>query len=260
VLHYKVLNHSTCSDWMVFIHGAGGSINTWKYQEDYFKNHYNLLLVDLRDHGLSKNLHRADSAYTFELITADLLEVLDLLFIQKASFITLSFGSVLIQHFALRYPERIERCVFAGGIFSGGWLLKSAVYAALLLNKVLPYSLMYSTFSYVLMPRKRNQLARKIYQQQAALLTPNEYLRWVALYDQFFELLHDFRTSHLPFPALVVMGDEDYVFLSAANSFVEIQPNMELSILTRCGHICNIEKPSDFNALVLDFLMVLRSN
>ena len=56
-LHYRMLgNVGDEKKWLVFIHGAGGSIATWNRQIDSLAPHFNLLLVDLRDHGQSKEI------------------------------------------------------------------------------------------------------------------------------------------------------------------------------------------------------------
>jgi pimeloyl-ACP methyl ester carboxylesterase len=118
----------------------------------------------------------------------------------------------------------------------------------------LPYSAMYRLFSYLLMPYKRNQLARKVYQQQAEIITQLAYMKWLGLYAEFFKLLKNFSTQSLSNEVLVVMGSDDYVFLNSAKRFVTNQPKAKLKILPKVGHICNIEAPHDFNELALDFL------
>ena len=57
LLHYEVIDQKPDAPWLVFVHGAGGSISTWKFQVEALAPHYRLLLVDLRDHGESKGHH-----------------------------------------------------------------------------------------------------------------------------------------------------------------------------------------------------------
>ena len=54
LLHYRIYDDSPNKEWLIFIHGAGGSIITWKYQIEAFRPFFKLLLLDLRDHGKSK--------------------------------------------------------------------------------------------------------------------------------------------------------------------------------------------------------------
>jgi len=239
-------------EWVVFIHGAGGSIATWKYQKIFFAKYYNLLLIDLRDHG-SSNVPTLDH-YSFALITEDVFKVLQLLKIEKAHFITLSFGSVLLQHFSMVYPQFVQSAIFAGGIFKPNTAIRLFVFLARVMNVFLPYKWMYSLFSYLLMPRNHHQKSRKIYQKQAAKLTPKAYMKWVGLYQEFFQLLDKFYGQALPFSALVIMGEEDYVFLKSAKLFSSKRREVVFKTLSHAGHICNIDQPEAFNEYAQSFL------
>ena len=159
-----------------------------------------------------------------------------------------------MQDFAARHPAYVQKIVFAGGIFKGTLAIRSFVHFARLLNVFLPYEKMYALFSYLLMPRQRNQKARRLYQMQARKLTQTEYLKWVGLYDEFFKLLRRFFRRALFNSSLIIMGGDDFVFLRGAMEFRRLQPLADLSILPKTGHICNIENPGAFNRLALDFL------
>ena len=239
---------------MVFIHGAGGSIKTWTRQVSSYASHFNLLLIDLRDHGQSKNIKPPHTSYDFEIISRDIKNVLDANEIERAHFVTLSFGSVLIQDFAARYPWFVDKVIFVGAVFTGGWMLRSFVYLAKFFNLFLSYSMMYRLFSYALMPRKENQFARRLYQTQAMKITQDEYMKWLGLYKEFFSLLKSFSNQKLSFPALIVMGATDYIFLKSACRFSSNQDQTTLRKIPEAGHIVNIEAPESFNKISLDFL------
>jgi pimeloyl-ACP methyl ester carboxylesterase len=238
---------------VVFIHGAGGSIATWNYQVQDFSEHFNLLLLDLRDHGESKFDH-GTSKYNFSIISEDILEVTDHLGIKSCWFVSLSFGSVLLQALSMRRPGLVSGAVMAGAIFKADLLIRTFVYSARFMNYFLSYSTMYSLFSYLLMPGDDHQLARRVYQRQAAKLTPHEYMKWVGLYGEFFRLLKKFWKQDMTFPVLVVMGREDYIFLPRARSFSENRTNVELLEVRGAGHICNIDMPDIFNQSAIRFI------
>ena len=88
MIHYTVYENKIASDWVTFVHGAGGSSSIWFKQIRDFKKHYNVLLLDLRGHGHSKpTLKDAfKQKYTFSSIANDILEVLDHLKIEKSHF------------------------------------------------------------------------------------------------------------------------------------------------------------------------------
>ncbi|WP_420318479.1 alpha/beta fold hydrolase [Ekhidna sp.] len=254
LLNYDIHLRNESSEWVVFIHGAGGSITTWKHQMDDFKNRFNVLAIDLRDHGGSKNIQPGYESYNFNIVVKDIKNVLDHIGIVRAHFVTLSFGSVLMQAIYERHSSVVQSMVLIGGIFNANWMIKGFVHLARLLNVFLPYSSMYRIFSYLLMPKKNHQLARRVYQWQARKLTQHEYLKWLGLYREFFILLRSFHQQEINVPTLILMGDEDYLFLPSALSFAKGKSKVEIKKVEEAGHICNIEKPKEVNRIILDFL------
>jgi pimeloyl-ACP methyl ester carboxylesterase len=258
MLHYEKHLCDQKAEWIVFLHGAGGSLKTWNYQIPAFREEYNLLLLDLRDHGNSPQ-GSDHTTYKFEIIASDIFEVLDHLGITKAIFMSLSFGSVLLQDISIRRPGLIQTSIMAGGIFKANFLIRSYVYLARLLNLILSYHQMYRLFSWLLMPGKNHQVSRRIYQMQARKLDTAAYLRWVSLYGEFFHLLDRFYNQTIFFPTMVIMGAQDYIFLTAAKKFVFRKTNnVNLQILENAGHICNIDQYEAFNKQVLNYLQELR--
>jgi pimeloyl-ACP methyl ester carboxylesterase len=246
MINFNVIPNPESNIWIVFIHGAGGSIRTWKYQVEALQHHAKLLMLDLRDHGASETINPSPIQYDFE-------EVMDHLEIEKAHFITLSLGSVLIQDLSMRYPTYIGKVVMAGGVFNANIILKFFIQAAKTLNKILPYPMMYRLCSYILMPRKRNQISRKIYQREAQKLSREAYMRWVSLSKYFIKLLKHFFKVKSSFENLIIMGGQDYVFLSGARKYASNQPKSTLIVIPAVGHICNIDGRNVFNEHVIQF-------
>lgn len=254
MLHFEVHRKKNNAPWIIFIHGAGGSAAAWQRQWEFFKTDFNLLALDLRDHGQSKHIKPEKNTYTFDLIAEDILEVIENLDIQKAHFITLSFGSVLMQDLSMRKPELVDKVVMAGGIFRGNWAIKTFVHLARFFNLFLSYEQMYSTFSYLLMPKERHQISRRVYQIHARKITNQEYLKWLGLYSTFFSTLKRFYYQPIPFETQVIMGEDDYIFLKAAKDFTAIHEKVSLTLLPKAGHICNIDQADAFNQKVMAFL------
>ena len=85
---------------LVFVHGVSGSSSAWLSYETIFENKYNVLLYDIRGHGLSKKYPKyAD--YAIENFANDLEELLKYLQIKKFILITNSFGGII----GLKYIE-----------------------------------------------------------------------------------------------------------------------------------------------------------
>src|SRR5690606_470306 len=118
MLYSKVFSHSVSKEWVVFIHGAGGSSAVWFKQLKDFKEKYNLLLIDLRGHGKSADLPQAiyNEEYTFEGVTKDVIEVLDHLHIPPAHFMGVSLGTIIVRQLAELERWRVKSLVMAGAV------------------------------------------------------------------------------------------------------------------------------------------------
>lgn len=242
------------AEWLVFIHGAGGAVETWKYQVDAFAPYFNLLLLDLRDHGKSKNIEPHYEEYDFRVVTQDILQVVDHHGIKEANFMSLSLGSILLQQVDIARPKLIKRQVMAGGVFKATLKMKVFMHSAKVLNFILPYHIMYKLFSWIVLPKKNHRFSRMIFRVQSKKLTPKEYLKWIGLYNHFFKVLKVYFYRPVDKMSLIVMGDQDHVFFTAAKKFAKVQEEVSMKIMENCGHVCNIEQPHVFNKMALEFL------
>lgn len=255
MLNYTVIDQNTSDQWLVMIHGAGGNTKTWQYQISAYQPYFKILLLDLRGHGESRGLQPDYDRYNLDLVINDILQVIDHLHIQQASFVSLSMGSFLMQHLIFKRPVLVQKCVMAGAVIIATKQIKFFTKLALNLNHVFTYKQMYRIFSKLLMPKQSHALSRRMYMIQAEKLTKKEYVRWLGLYDEFFGLLKRFSDWHIPFPTLLVMGADDYVFLPGAKRFSTLQANVSLVVIPDSGHICNIDQREIFNNVSLSFLL-----
>ena len=118
MLNYYLYSHTTSTEWVTFVHGAGGSSSIWFKQVRDFKKHFNVLILDLRGHGDSKPTLKDTfkAKYTFDSITADIVEVIDHLKIKKSHFIGISLGTILIRNLAEKRPELVKSMIMGGAI------------------------------------------------------------------------------------------------------------------------------------------------
>lgn len=258
MLNYVVHEHSTDAPWLVFIHGAGGSLATWKYQVKVFRKHYNLLLIDMRDHGRSKNIQPAYKKYDFDIITDDILHVIEHLKIRKAHFLSLSLGSIILQELHDRRPELIRSMIMAGGVFKADWKIHFFAHTGKFFSFFIPFRWIYDIFSLIVMPRKNHQPSRHLFRSQSRKLSPKEFLKWLGLYRHFFRVVKHFYHKKLETVSLIISGGQDHVFLDAAKRYASKQAHLaKLVIIENCGHVCNVEQAKRFNEEVMHFLTQL---
>jgi len=256
MLYYKTYNHPSSEEWIVFIHGAGGSSSIWYKQIREFKEEYNLLLIDLRGHGRSaesfRNLWKDE--YTFEAVTKDILEVLDHLQIPPAHFMGVSLGTILARQLAELAPERVKSMVMAGAVVRLTFTSRLLVHLGNAFKSVVPYMWLYKLFAWIIMPRRHHAESRNLFIREAKRLCQKEFIRWFKLTKEVNPLMRYFKEKELSIPTLYVMGEEDIMFLEPVKKLVNAHKLSFLKVIKSCGHVVNVEQPEIFNQLSLQFL------
>src|SRR5690554_403402 len=254
LLYYEVYKLSADKPWMVFVHGAGGSIKTWQKQVSFFKEKFNLLVVDLRDHGESKDVAVSEKRFGFDSISDDVIRVMDELEIAEAHFVGVSMGSIIIRYIEKHQPHRVSSVVLAGGIFKMSRKIKILTAVAKSLTRLLPFQTLYRLFALVLLPRNNHAASRRVFIREAQKLQAKEARKWLGLIGKLNTTLAEMFNERIHAPCLIVMGGQDHVFLQPAKDYVARYNEVFLEIIDRCGHVCNIESPKEFNIRCLDFI------
>jgi pimeloyl-ACP methyl ester carboxylesterase len=269
VLHYRTYALDPQRDWVVLVHGAGGSSSIWFRQLRAYREEFNVLLVDLRGHGASADVIRVegddvpafipDTPYTFEDISSDVLEVLDHEGIQRAHFVGISLGSMIIRTIAEVAPERVHTMVLGGAIVRLTKRSRLLVFAGNAVKRFIPFMWLYRLYAWILMPRLRHRESRMVFVQEAQKLARQEFLRWWRLTLQLTPLLRLFEEREVPIPTLYLMGEEDHMFLPPVRTVVQRHSSAVLHVIERCGHVCNIEQPDAFNQVSIAFMKEARA-
>lgn len=258
MLHNTVYKHSESKDWVVFIHGAGGSSSIWYKQVRSYKKQHNVLLVDLRGHGRSKNQFQHLKRYTFQTITEDVIAVLDHYEIQKAHFVGISLGTIIIREMAELQPDRVESLIMGGAIMRMNLRSKILMKLGFWLKSVIPYMLLYRFFAFIIMPRANHKESRLLFVREAKKLYQKEFIRYFKLAADTNSKLKWFWDNEINIPTLYVMGEQDHMFLPSIRKLVEEHASAQLQIIPDCGHVVNIEQPATFNQLTLEFIKSVR--
>ncbi|AWX43485.1 3-oxoadipate enol-lactonase [Flagellimonas maritima] len=256
MLHYTAYRHDISKEWVTFVHGAGGSSTIWYKQLRDFKKHFNVLLLDLRGHGNSKpNIKDAFSdKYTFDSITADIIEVLDYENIEKSHFIGISLGTILIRNLAEKYSDRVQSMVMGGAIMKLNLRSQVLMRLGVIFKSIVPYIWLYKFFAFVIMPNKNHRESRSLFVREAKKLYQKEFIRWFKLTSEINPLLRFFRAVDIKIPTFYIMGEEDYLFLPTIKKVVGSHVASTLHVIENCGHVVNVEKPMIFNEQVIKYL------
>ncbi|ARV72163.1 alpha/beta fold hydrolase [Vibrio campbellii] len=256
LLFHKTYLHPTSKEWVVFVHGAGGSSSIWFKQIKAYKQHFNLLLIDLRGHGKSNQLLKElmTSRYTFTAVTQDILKVLDHLKIQSAHFVGMSLGTIIVRNLAELASERVRSMVLGGAVTRLNTRSQILVRLGNFGKHILPYMWLYKLFAYIVMPQKNQRESRHLFIREAKKLCQKEFKRWFILAADVNPLMRYFKDRELPIPTLYLMGDRDYMFIKPVKEMVAVHKLSVLREIPDCGHVCNVERPDDFNQHSIEFI------
>lgn len=257
LINYVIYPNASSSEWVVFVHGAGGSSSIWFKQIRAFQTEFNVLLLDLRGHGNSKNIFQKalKKKYTFEAIADDVLEVLQHLKIESAHFVGISLGTIVIRQLAEMHAEKVKSMILGGAILKMNFRSQILMKLGNMFKYILPYLVLYRFFAFVIMPKKNHKKSRILFINEAKKLYQKEFIKWFKLTAEINPILRVFRQVELNIPTLYVMGEEDYMFLPSVRKVVESHyRTAQLFVVQNCGHVVNVEQPQVFNDAVIHFI------
>ena len=255
MLYYEKIINDINNDWIVFIHGLGGSVKTWKKQIDYYKDKYNILTIDLPGHGKSQNVDDLNKR-TPENILLEIEEVLDENKIESAHFEGMSLGTIILLFLCAYKPERIKSAIMAGGIISLSMKVQFYIAFMNIIKHFSSHQFIYNTFSKIIMPKKNHQLSRKLFIRESANLKRQEFLYWANFLKEAQnsnKLIKKINENKLKI--LYIMGSEDHIFLKNTLKSTKLMNNTDYKIIEHCGHVCNLEKYTEYNKLSENFML-----
>ncbi len=256
MLSHQIYTHTDSKEWVTFVHGAGGSSTIWFKQIRKYKDNFNVLLLDLRGHGNSKPTLKDswNEEYTFDVITEDIIEVLDTNNIKRSHFVGISLGTILIRNLAEKYPERVASMIMGGAIMKMNIRSQFLMRLGNVCKSVIPYMLLYKLFAFIIMPRKNHKKSRLLFVNEAKKLYQKEFIKWFRLTSEINPLLKLFRQNDIGIPCLYIMGEQDHLFLPTIKKIVSYHESAKLSIIEKCGHVVNVEQPLSFNKISIAFI------
>ncbi len=258
MLSYTVYLHPTSTNWVTFVHGAGGSSSIWFKQIRYFQKDFNVLLLDLRGHGKSnpKFFKAFNKKYTFPFVAKDVIDLLHHLQIKETHMVGISLGTIIIRQIAEMEPQIVKSMIMGGAILKLNVQSQILMKLGNIFKYMMPYILLYKLFAFVIMPKKSHKNSRVLFINEAKKLYQKEFIRWFKLTTQVNTVLRIFRQVEIKIPTLYVMGQEDYMFLPSVQKVVEKHfLSSKLVVIPNCGHVVNIDKADVFNEVVRDFIL-----
>ena len=251
---------------VLLLHGIAGSSRTWRDVMPTLAERFTVIAPDLMGHGCSGKPRGDYSLGAFASGIRDLLEVLD---VESATVVGQSFGGGVAMQLAYQHPERCERLVL---VDSGGlgrevsWMLRAMTLpgSEYVMPAIFPGFVrdlgdrlfraasdrgltlgrateMWSAYASLAEADNRQAFARTL----RSVIDPGG--QSVSAFDRLY------LTEQLP--TLIIWGDaDDIIPVSHAHAAHAAIPGSRLAIIPGAGHFPQIEAPSRFLAVLLDFI------
>jgi 3-oxoadipate enol-lactonase len=253
-IYYEIHGNPSSRDTLVFLNGLSQSTIAWSFMVPFFDQSYRIVLLDFIFQGQSE---KTGDVRDFDKHARDVLSVLDFLHIEKASFIGLSYGSLVTQHLAVNHPNRVGMICLLSTFahktpyyeaieLSWRRALDFGGYA-LMLDVMMPFVLGASYFSHPMIPVEMLKAARKDIVDASAL---------GKLMDAT-QARKDYRANleKISAPTLVIHGRQDALFsLELGEAVAEHIPNSQFVIIDNAGHTLNLEEVKLVSQTILKFL------
>ena len=250
---------------LILIHGYGGSMWQWEYQQLPLSAHFRVITPDLIGSGLSD---KPDLDYRPEELIESIRGLMDELSLTTATLVGNSMGAGVAIGMALTHPQRVDRLVLIDGLPDrvrerlasplmqravntrvpvwlarlGNWLFPNTGTNAVLKEIVSDHTLLTPA---VLDRSNRNR-------QRANLIAPLLSIRdSLPLWEQHFAT----RLNEIHQPTLILWGDKDRLFPPQVGRDLQAAiPHSTLKIVPASGHIPQWEQPQIVNRHLVEFL------
>ena len=253
MLYYEVAGEG---EPLVLVHAGIADSRMWDGQVETFARRYRVIRYDLRGFGKTGTVEGTYSHHE------DLRGLLDALGIEQAHLVGCSMGGGAVLDFALRYPERVGALILVGAAVSGfegdfeppeQWDELVAADKAGDLERISELEVRI----WVDGPARRPE------EVDAAVRDLVHEMNLVALQNEASGIGEELppdppavdRLSEVRAPALILVGDADQRrTLAAADLLADGLPNARRVVMTGAAHLPNMERPEEFNRILLDYL------
>ncbi len=249
---------------VILLHGLGASAEVWLPNIDALARNHQVLVPDLAGFGRSDKPSPSFSPLDYASIIDDFLKALN---VKKASLIGHSLGGGIALHYALQFSQKVEKLVLVDCAGFGKEVIWSLRLMSIpCIGEIISYPTRTGVELFFKLAVNNPEVITKefidFYYQlfnqpgyQTFLLKLTRMLVNVRSAKQ--ELLMPIMGSlgKIKRPTLIIWGDKDKVLpLKHAYYGKKEMANAQLYIMRQCGHIPNLERPEEFNRVVLDFL------
>jgi len=262
-LYYEVVGEGHP---LVLNHGGLVDHHLWDGQFEEFARHFKVIRYDIRGFGDSGMLKSGMEPYSME---RDLYSLLQFLGIEKTYILGLSMGGALAIDFTLQYPQMVDALITVGAGLSGfEWgepdeelKAKFAAMDEAFKRGDIARSVEISLQLWTDGPYRTPQQVDPRVRERVRAMTTRNYERGddEDVRPQEMEPPAAGRLSEIHVPTLIIAGGQDAeAILMIADTLEKGIAGAKKVVIPGTAHHPNMEKPEEFNRVVIEFLEQLR--
>jgi pimeloyl-ACP methyl ester carboxylesterase len=237
---------------IVFIHSGGFDRRMWDDQFSVFSDRYTVIRYDVRGYGKSP---APTKPYSDD---DDLYQLLKYLKVPKAHIIGLSMGGRIAIDFTLTHPDMVASLIpVAPGLSGFPFTTEDTIELMKIVYSIqnddgTPAGEAWLRSAYNAAAMENPAVAAKL--RPIAIENSRVWLINIFFPRPPFPLAVQ-RLSDIHVPTLLIRGDRDVLTITKIVDTLEKNiPGVQKMIIPGAGHMVNVEKPGEFNNIVLDFL------
>ncbi len=254
LLNYQLTSNQPSKPYLTLLHGLFGSLDNLSMVKRSLQERFNILSVDLPDHGKSPR----SNVFSFENYAHSVVRLLEHLKVPQTHLLGHSLGGKVAMKVALSRPNVIHKLVVAD--------IAPVAYSARHHNvfKALNAVELDKLKSRGDATKAMSEHLEEIGVAQFLLKSLNndsgkwEWLFNLSLLQRDYGYLSESieSESSYPSPTLFVKGGKsDYILSEHSPHIMRLFPNSQAKIISSAGHWLHAEKPDTFNRIVSDFLV-----
>lgn len=250
------LNHRILGEGkpLIILHGLFGSLDNWQTHAKRFAEYYQVVLVDERNHGHSP----WSDAFSYELMSDDLLELMDDLGLDKVYLLGHSMGGKTVMEFAEKHRDRVEKLIVADIGFKQYPLHHQQIIAGM--DAVSASERNSRSAAEAILAQFVPDNSNRQFIMKNLYWVDKTQLGWRfnldALKANMNNILAEIQLEENWIPTLFIRGEKsNYILDDDLPLMEEKYPDMQLFTIPNAGHWVHAEAPELFMNTVLEFLV-----